>query len=419
MMLETANRQFVSPLKEKLLSESRNSVKKIPCNHSWTFRDAVILPARRIQTGTEITGNHRSIEVGGVLDSNGAYREESLIPGWAEAGYSVQNPEEDGATAVYCGRMIGQWGHFLLESITRLWYFIGHDNNEYVYVFIVKENTNPEIEPTFQEFFQLLGMENRIRFLNKPVRYKKVIIPERSFQYRHFFSDEYIRIFDEVCEAAENRVKSQTEGHGYSKKIYLSRHRFMKAVQSESGLDMLEDYFSGNGYKILFPECQPLTETICAIREADAVASESGSCAHNFLFCREGQKVTVIERQAFINDAQASIDRVRRLNTTYVEAALTIAKIYHGKGPFLIAYTPYFRNYAEYLGELPPNDRYLSMEYLKTLEAEYHSMQKRIPKDHPGCNDSRAEELLEHSMKMTEDILKYGLHTHCEADKQL
>ena len=385
MMLETANRQFVSPLKEKLLSESRNSVKKIPCNHSWTFRDAVILPARRIQTGTETTGNHRSIEVGGVLDSNGAYREESLIPGWAEAGYSVQNPEEDGATAVYCGRMIGQWGHFLLESITRLWYFIGHDNNEYVYVFIVKENTNPEIEPTFQEFFQLLGMENRIRFLNKPVRYKKVIIPERSFQYRHFFSDD----------------------------------RFMKAVQSESGLDMLEDYFSGNGYKILFPECQPLTETICAIREADAVASESGSCAHNFLFCREGQKVTVIERQAFINDAQASIDRVRRLNTTYVEAALTIAKIYHGKGPFLIAYTPYFRNYAEYLGELPPNDRYLSMEYLKTLEAEYHSMQKRIPKDHPGCNDSRAEELLEHSMKMTEDILKYGLHTHCEADKQL
>ena len=85
----------------------------------------------------------------------------------------------------------------------------------------------------------------------------------------------------------------------------------------------------------------------------------------------------------------------------------------------MIAYTPYFRNYAEYLGELPPNDRYLSMEYLKTLEAEYHSMQKRIPKDHPGCNDSRAEELLEHSMKMTEDILKYGLHTHCEADKQL
>ena len=42
---------------------------------------------------------------------------------------------------VFCGYFINHWGHFLVEAVSRLWYFIQEDNTQIdKYVFVVGEN---------------------------------------------------------------------------------------------------------------------------------------------------------------------------------------------------------------------------------------------------------------------------------------
>ena len=200
-----------------------------------------------------------------------------------------------------------------------------------------------------------------------------------------------------------------------SKKVYLSRGKFEKARRSEAGLEMLDDYFIRNGYSIIYPEKLALSTLIKAIRRADIVAAESGTCAHNFLFCNEGQKVTVIERQVYVNDAQTAIDRVRCLHATYVEAALTIQPVCHGQGPFILAFTPFFEAYSKDRNEVPPERRYLSSTYLKTLLQKYRQMKKYIQDDE--LLNPRTTKLFEESKKMTRKLLTDGLLTDCKIDE--
>ena len=78
---------------------------------------------------------------GGLIDSEGRLIEESVIPGIYSGVYKCDELEEKNETVVFCGYFINQWGHFLVEAVSRLWYFIQKDNTQIdKYVFVVGEN---------------------------------------------------------------------------------------------------------------------------------------------------------------------------------------------------------------------------------------------------------------------------------------
>jgi hypothetical protein len=273
--------------------------------------------------------------------------------------------------------MIGQWGHFLLETITRLWFFLEYDHPSFVYVFIVRDGTTPPIVDNFKQFFELFGIGNRLVFLNTPTQYQKVIVPQRSFQYKRFYSSHYARILDKVIQTALKSNSSIPRAD----KIFLSRSSFEKARRTEVGLDMLDNYFMRNGYEIIHPECLSLVDLIIKIYFSTQCTAESGSVAHNFLFCHSEQNTVVIERQTIVNDAQTSIDRVRELNTKYIDGHLTIFPIYTGAGPFFLYHTPCFEKYTDDMGYLSPLPKYKSTIYLKKYLEHYLKIYGEIYKD--------------------------------------
>ena len=65
---------------------------------------------------------------------------------------------------------------------------------------------------------------------------------------------------------------------------------------------MLENYFNKNNYQIIYPENIPLNELIDYMQNADNVAAMSGSDAHNILFAKDTTKLTILERNALINN---------------------------------------------------------------------------------------------------------------------
>ena len=84
----------------------------------WQGNNATILPLRKTVGEGLLFGR------GGVVDQNGAYVELSGIPDRIGRPYPFENPEYRDEAVVYCGYLINHWGHFLVEAVTRLWYFL-------------------------------------------------------------------------------------------------------------------------------------------------------------------------------------------------------------------------------------------------------------------------------------------------------
>ena len=360
----------------------------------------IILPARRSDNG--------GFDCGGVITKSGDYVVLSVIPGWLSGVYDDYVCQKDSRTAVYCGRMIGHWGHFLLETLSRLWFFLEHDAPSYVYVLVVNEDTKPPVTDNFKAFFKLLGIWDRIIFLNHSTQYKRVIVPERSFQYRRFFHRKYMSIFDRVISNADRTFKMSNP----MKRIFLSRSAFPKAQQSEVGLSMLDDYFMRNGYQVLHPERMPLAEFILRMQAADCCAAESGTLAHNYLFCKNAQDTIVIERQTTVNDAQTSIARLRGLDTIYVDGYLSFAPVSQGAGPFWLHYTPCFKHFTEDAGMLPPQDSWLTADCIRANFAQYQQFWKQIYKDESPCprEPSRFADAFEEARNSSLHLLNsYGI----------
>ena len=86
----------------------------------------------------------------------------------------------------------------------------------------------------------------------------------------------------------------------------LPRHK-----EVDFGFEALDDFFRKNGYAVVYPERVPLTQMIRYIRNADTVATVSGTLPQNMLFGKQGQKLTILERCAFIDDWQPPVNRIK------------------------------------------------------------------------------------------------------------
>lgn len=358
--------EYVRPVKGEYMLESRAMLKEKTSLRVEVYPKGTVLPLRKCPE------KDVPALMGGVTDSDGVGVSLASVPGWIGEGYACSEAEcvYDDRTAVYCGCLIRHWGHFLLESITRLWYCLEDFDRDYVLAFVVKEGEPCGLTGNYQRFFDLLGLTNdQIVILNKPTRFRRVIVPERSFQYKKFYSEAYKRTLDEVAKHALEKC-SHWEKKA-EKRVFLSRSRFQKARDTEIGIDMLDDYFTRNGYGILYPECTDLGELVCRLRNAQVCASASGTVAHNFIFCKDGQETIIIEREPIVNDAQMSIERIRHLQTTYIDGHVAVYPPFPGRGPFFFCFTSCFRRFTQEKGYVFPGEEYLNDETINRNLRQY------------------------------------------------
>ena len=333
------------------------------------YENATIIPLKRFPEDDLLFGR------GGVIDSQGDYIDSSAIKDRVEGKYDIAQPELEDKTVVYCGYLIDQWGHFLIEAVSRLWFFLLHDNPSYKYVFFFRKGENHRIEGNYKEFLRLLGILDRVELIIEPVRYREVIIPEVSFDYLHFYTDQYRDIYNTVISRAleTEPIRSNKE----KRKIFISRSHFPKSFNSEVGLDMLDNFFSKNEFDIIYPESMSLTELIILIYNSSVVATESGSTSHNVLFAEDKKNVLIIERQTIVNRVQSSIDCVRNLSVTYVDADLMIYPVIMGFGPFFISFNSWFKSFADSFGMIEPDNQFLNEEYIQTCLKQYLMIYRR------------------------------------------
>ncbi len=332
----------------------------------WQGKNATILPLRRDPSFGLLFGK------GGVVDENGGYVALSAIEKRVQGAYPFENPEVKDEKVVYCGYLVNHWGHFLIEAVTRLWYFLENDETVDKYVFFLDENDEREIKGNYREFLQLLKIWDKLEIINKPTTYREVIVPELGIYSRISYTPKLLKVFDTVAENAAADPSWETP-----EKIYYSRSQFAKGQPFEFGFASLDNFFEKNGYTILYPEKVPLSRMIHYIRHSKVVASLSGSLPHNMLFANQGQKVEIVERLVISDDNQTDVNRMRELNVVYIDANIPVYTI-DFVGPFIMGYTPELQRFAQDNGYLPPDKEYLTEKHYKKCFAQYMKAYKDL-----------------------------------------
>ena len=352
--------QYLRPKKAEVLKKWVDAPIEVRENPEiWQGKNATILPLRRDPSFGLLFGK------GGVVDCDGNYVELSSIPLRVQYSYPFENPEYRDEKVVYCGYLVNHWGHYLIEGVTRLWYFLENDATIDKYVFFLDENEEREIKGNYREFLELLKIWDKLEIINKPTTYREVIVPERGIVCLKSYSPKLLSVFDTVAENVIPDPSWETP-----EKIYYSRSRFQKGMQFEFGFAALDNFFEKNGYTILYPEKVPLSRMIHYIRNAKVVASLSGSLPHNMLFANQGQKVEIVERLVISDDNQTDVNRMRELDVTYIDANIPVYTI-DFVGPFIMGYTPELQRFAEDHGYLPPDEQYLTKKHYKKCFVAY------------------------------------------------
>lgn len=316
------------------------------------FANATVLPGKR--------NREYVFAKGGVVDAKGQLIEESQ--NYTRAGRLHSNPDNEyevyfgGGYAyqqedadyldedvIYLGYLAGHWGHFLTDCTTRLWYALECQQNLKL-CFAVCENEKFQPSDSILEFFQYLGLSDRIVYLNKITRFRKVLIPEPSYVANSYYSEQFTKVFDRVAAQAEQNPKM--EAAQMPKKVYFTRRMLKKAKRTESGEDIFIKLFQKNGYAIIAPEQFRLREQIHMLRAASEIVCMAGTIPHNMLFAKEGQHITILNKASILNVVQRDIGFIRHLHTVYVDSYLALRPVGIGDGPFCMVYNDVVRQYV-------------------------------------------------------------------------
>lgn len=225
---------------------------------------------------------------------------------------------------VWLGYLWDFWGHFLSDSISRLWFLLKETRLKCCYI---------SSDETFLECFNLFGLSSdRMIRITRPTQFKKVIIPDISFCYYDYCYTEYKQTIEKI------RKTVNPEGIN---KVYLSRSNYGGTF----GENLLEEIFKKEGFKIFYPELLSIKDQISIMKGAKIVAGISGTAMHNVLFSEDGIKCINLNRSDTISKMQCAIDEMKDLDAVYIDVFQNILPIASSAQPYLVGVTPQLLNF--------------------------------------------------------------------------
>lgn len=233
---------------------------------------------------------------------------------------------------VFIGALSDHYGHFILEGLARLWPFLEAGNNNLTAVYI---SENPNFK--FLDFFTLFGLRSdQLLRIDTPTKFKTVTVPEQSIRLHDFYHPLYKDTIDKIKASAKPRSSS---------KIFFSkkRGRSNRAV----GESVIEAVFTDAGYSIHYPEGMDALETVSTLSGCTEFVASSGTNIHNSIFLPDGARIVCINRSGHFHPIQSMIDKMKRLQVTYVDAYIWSSIVNFGDSPCFLAPTRHLFQYFD------------------------------------------------------------------------
>ena len=161
------------------------------------LRDSLVVPVTSAPGGPKY---------GGVLRSTGAVVEHSqLWRGVREAVIGAPATQPAGAYLnglhIFGGFAIHHFGHFLLESCSRLWIAARHPDVPIIWA------GGGKLLSYMQETFEILGIRNPSIFQHVPTTVEDLLVPEPAFQIRSYCHPDFVSLMGKVPCVPDPRMK--------------------------------------------------------------------------------------------------------------------------------------------------------------------------------------------------------------------
>ena len=228
------------------------------------------------------------------------------------------------------------WGHWFTDNISRLWFLSSDEARNAICQGAKIVYTGLFVGQLSDRFKHLLGMagisaDDWIE-VKEPTRFKRLLLPDVTFCYADnaSFSKRHLEIIDRILAKVPDGVEVD--------KIYFTRSSIPANLWREYGEYQIEQTFRRMGYLVVSPEKLSLEELFSLLKHCRYFAATEGSVAHNAVFCQPGTHVTIIRKADYFNLHQFSINQMRQLDVTYVDA-------FHSMTPYkqdTMTYGPFY-----------------------------------------------------------------------------
>lgn len=244
-------------------------------------------------------------------------------------------------TVVYGGPIFKHFGHFIVESLSRMWWLLENLDCGYKFVFIAPDYETLSELP-YIDYLLLLGLKREeIHFLKEPTHYSTIIVPDQTIYIYSGFYDKAVSVYNAIRDSV---IPSPYE------KIYLTRtkHKRKDCVNEK----YFENYYRSLGYEIIAPEHLSIEEQVSIMAGAKKVVCISGSLHHQILFCQDGVDITVLNRldMSTCRDCVMTvllwINQARNANFTCVDVHTNFLPAAGNDSCYLLIPTDYWRQYV-------------------------------------------------------------------------
>jgi hypothetical protein len=185
---------------------------------------------------------------------------------------------------IYLGWFFLHYGHFLMESISRLWVLSFLPRNNYKFLFnTYKKGVNYFHEKVWVlELLSYFGISSEnVIFTEKNMCFERLFIPSQSLiLHKSVNLPAQKIIWDTIKSSVKIKCKEKN-------KIYLSRSKLLKDNRLLCNEIDVEKIFFNHGFIIVHPENLCLADQIQLLSNASVVAGPSGSALHNAAFMDE------------------------------------------------------------------------------------------------------------------------------------
>jgi hypothetical protein len=222
------------------------------------------------------------------MDQTGLQRRQrGALASEPAAGSAVQPEAEIDEDVVYLGWLFNHYGHFLMQSLARVW-FLAEVNPATRVLF--HHPSAPRFQPTgwARRMLEAFGVPpERMLTLREPTRLRRLIVPEPLFEPRATANDQTVRVHEAMARPyweVARRIAGNVEPS--PQPLYLSRRRLPSTQRAIIGEDWLEDVLRQNGFRIAYPERMSFEEQVRLLNSHPHIVSNAGSAAQNVLFAR-------------------------------------------------------------------------------------------------------------------------------------
>jgi len=226
----------------------------------------------------------------GVLDEHGRIVRQSLLfRSYGQMGFAaepVSPVRRDPRAVIFAGHLSQHFGHFLLESLSRLWFAAGRPDLPIVWA-CRTEPPSPSLAGWQAQVLEVLGISNEVLLLTEPTRFAAVHVPEPGYRVQDHF----------VPQQATFLAAFPARRRDPDLRLWLSR----------AGLDddfgsihagRLDRQLTDHGWTVIQPERLAIREQLELLATTTRVGGEEGSAFHLLALLEDvsGLEVDIIYR---------------------------------------------------------------------------------------------------------------------------